>query len=291
MSSRIIEIVFPIFIIILAGFIYGRQQRPEIAAANRMNMMLFLPALVFTALTGKSFALGENLPYLAGSLFIVAGSGLIAWPCARLLGFDTRTFSPSIMFSNVGNMGLPLLLLAFGDAAIGPAATILVTVTFIQFALSPWLIGGHSPITSLWKEPLLIAAFAGLAVSLSGISPWPPLMTACKLLGDISIGLMIFALGIRLASTRVRAWRISFAAALLSPLSGLLMAWLFCRIVEIPRANEDILFVLGALPPAVTNFIFAERYDQEPEKVASIVALGNAAAIIFIPLTLALRLQ
>ena len=41
---------------------------------------------------------------------------------------------------------------------------------------------------------------------------------------------------------------------------------------------------------AVTNFIFAERYDQEPEKVASIVALGNAAAIIFIPLTLALRL-
>jgi hypothetical protein len=42
--------------------------------------------------------------------------------------------------------------------------------------------------------------------------------------------------------------------------------------------------------PAVISFIFAERYRQEPEKVASMVIIGNAAAVIFIPLALALRL-
>jgi hypothetical protein len=40
----------------------------------------------------------------------------------------------------------------------------------------------------------------------------------------------------------------------------------------------------------VSNFIFAERYQQEPEKVASIVMIGNASALLFIPLALALRL-
>jgi hypothetical protein len=40
----------------------------------------------------------------------------------------------------------------------------------------------------------------------------------------------------------------------------------------------------------VTNFIFAERYQQEPDKVASIVMIGNAAALFFVPLALALRL-
>jgi hypothetical protein len=40
----------------------------------------------------------------------------------------------------------------------------------------------------------------------------------------------------------------------------------------------------------VLNFIFAERYHQEPEKVAAIVVIGNAAAVLFIPLALALRL-
>ena len=46
----------------------------------------------------------------------------------------------------------------------------------------------------------------------------------------------------------------------------------------------------GALPPAVSSFIFAERFNQEPEKVASIVMIGNASALFFIPLALALRL-
>ena len=82
----------------------------------------------------------------------------------------------------------------------------------------------------------------------------------------------------------------ALAGAVLAPLSGLAMAWLFCRIVDISRADQDILFVFGALPPAVTNFIFAERYDREPEKVAAIVAIGNAAAIVFIPIALALRM-
>ena len=295
MISRVIEIVFPIFIIVFAGFLYGRRYRPEIAAANRMNMLLFLPALVFTALTGKTFALNENIAYFVGALFIVAGSGLIAWPCARIFKFNTGTFVPSVMFSNVANMGLPLLLLAFGDQAIGPAIIILVTVTFVQFLFSPWIIGGQSPMATMWKEPLLIASVAGVAVSLSGVSLWPPFMTACKLLGDISIGLMIFALGIRLALTKLRDWRIGIIAALLTPLSGVAMAWLFCWIADIftnlSRADQDILFVFGAMPPAVSNFIFAERYGREPEKVACIVALGNATAVIFIPLTLALRLQ
>ena len=38
------------------------------------------------------------------------------------------------------------------------------------------------------------------------------------------------------------------------------------------------------------NMVFAERYNQEPDKVASVVAMGNAAAIIFVPLALAMRL-
>ena len=51
-----------------------------------------------------------------------------------------------------------------------------------------------------------------------------------------------------------------------------------------------LLLVFGALPPAVLNFLFAERYKQEPERVASIVLIGNLAALLFLPLALALVL-
>ncbi len=47
----------------------------------------------------------------------------------------------------------------------------------------------------------------------------------------------------------------------------------------------------GALPPAVLNYMFAERYNQEPDKVASMVLIGNLAAVVFLPLALALVLD
>ncbi len=45
------------------------------------------------------------------------------------------------------------------------------------------------------------------------------------------------------------------------------------------------------LPPAVLNFMFAERYHQEPDKVASMVLIGNLAALVFLPAALALTLK
>ena len=45
-----------------------------------------------------------------------------------------------------------------------------------------------------------------------------------------------------------------------------------------------------ALPPAVMQFLLAERYRQEPERVAAMILLGNALAVVFVPVALALAL-
>ncbi len=38
------------------------------------------------------------------------------------------------------------------------------------------------------------------------------------------------------------------------------------------------------------QYLLAERYDQEPERVAAMILLGNAVSVVFIPLGLALAL-
>ena len=275
MLLRIVSIIFPIFLIVLIGFAVGRRHRPDMSAANRLNMDVFLPALIFSALAAKSFSLADNLPSAIGAVVIVIGSGLLAWPVARLFGYEKKTLLPPVMFNNVGNMGLPLLLLTFGDQALGAAIVLFMVVTLLQFMLSPWLLGREVSLSSISREPFVVAAFSGIAVSLLGITVWPPLMSAIKILGDIALGLMIFSLGVRLATARLSAWGIGVAGAILAPLTGMLMAWMFSALTGISRADQDILFIFGALPPAVTSFIFAERYDQEPDKVASIVIIGK----------------
>jgi hypothetical protein len=46
------------------------------------------------------------------------------------------------------------------------------------------------------------------------------------------------------------------------------------------------MYLFASLPPAVFCFMVAEQYKQEPDKVASIVLLGNLAALAFVPLGL-----
>jgi len=290
MLLRIAGIVFPIFIIVLVGFFYGRRHRPEMTAANRLNMTIFLPALIFSVLAGKTFNLSDNLGIATGCVLVVIGSGFLAWPLARLFGYEAKTLVPPVMFNNVGNMGLPLLLLTFGDQALGAAVVLMLVVTMMQFSLAPWLLGGNLQLSVLWREPLIVAAILGVIVSLCELPVWTPIMTASKLLGDISLGLMIFSLGVRLSTANLSAWGIGLAGAIATPVTGMLIAFGFGSLTGLNRLDQDILFVFGALPPAVSCFIFAEQYNQEPEKVASIVMIGNASALLFIPLALALRL-
>ncbi|MDD2882437.1 MAG: AEC family transporter [Rhodoferax sp.] len=290
MFLRILSIVFPIFIIVMIGFVYGRKRQPDMAAANTLNITVFLPALFFSALAGKTFNLADNIPIALGSTGVVLGSGLLTWGFARLAGIDPKTLVPPSMFNNVGNMGLPLMLLTFGEQALGAAVVLMLVVTVLQFSLGIWLLSGRFNASMLWREPLLLAAGAGIFVSLSGLTMWPPLMVAVKLLGDISIGLMIFSLGVRLATAHLSAWRIGMVGACVTPLTGMLVAWVLGLAMPLTPTEQAMLFVFGALPPAVSCFIFAERYKQEPEKVASIVIIGNVAALFFIPLALALRL-
>jgi len=290
MLLRILGIVFPIFIIILVGYVYGRRHNPEMTVANTLNMEIFLPALIFSALAGKTFNLVANLPIVLGAFPVILGSGVLAWPLARLFGFDPKTLVPPVMFNNCGNMGIPLLLLAYGDQALGAAVIFLLLTTLLQFLIIPWLVNGRLQLGTLWREPFVVAALLGVIVSVGEVTVWAPLMTATRILGDISLGLMVFSLGVRLSSTPMNAWKIGTVGAIATPLTGMLIAWGYGVLAGLKPLDQDMLFIFGALPPAVTNFIFAERYKQEPDKVASIVMIGNAAALLFIPLALALRL-
>ena len=290
MLLRIVSIIFPLFAIVLAGWLYGRRHRPDMALANQLNMDVFVPALVFAALAGKSFDLLSYQALAVGGIAVVLGSGLLAWPLARLLQVDTKTFLPPMMFNNSGNMGLPLAVLAFGEAALPAAVVLFLVENLLHFSLGVWMLDHRARLITLWRMPMMLAALAGLAVSLSGAALWPPLLTAIRMLGDISIPLLLFTLGVRLADATFQAWGIGLAGAVARPVLGMLIAWGAGWALGLSPQHQGMLLVFGALPPAVLNYVFAERYRQEPDKVASIVMVGNVASLLFIPVALAIAL-
>ena len=290
LTLRLAAILFPIFGIVAAGYFYARHHKPEMAVANRLNMDVFVPALVFAAMAGKSFDLVAYAPLALGAFIVLASCGLLAWPIARLIGSQPKTLAPPMMFNNSGNIGLPLAVLAWGEEAL-PAAVILFMVeNTLHFSFGARLLDPNTRLLTLWRVPVVFAAIAGLTVAILKIPIWPPLVIAIKMLGDVSVPLLLFSLGVRMTDVSFREWKVATGSAILRPLAGMLIAAGAIQLLGLQGREAAMLLVFGALPPAVLNFLFAERYKQEPQRVASIVLIGNLAALVFLPLALVLVL-
>jgi predicted permease len=290
MLLRIVSILFPLFAITALGYLVGKRLKPDLGHANKLNMDVFIPALVFAALANQEFRIIEFVPLLVATLAVVIGSGLAGWMLARTARIAPKTFMPPIMFNNCGNLGLPLAVLAFGEAALAPMVVIFMVSNLLHFSFGAWLLDHRIRLGSVWKVPSVLATFAGVAVGIAGIEIWPPLMIAIRMLGDVSIPLMLFALGVRLTESSISSIGLGVFGAVARPLVGMLLAWGVMRVVALPPDQQALLLVFGALPPAVLNYIFAERYHRDPEVVASIVLIGNVAALVFLPIALAMVL-
>jgi len=286
MVSQIFSIIFPILAIVLVGYLYGRRHAPDMAAANKLNIEIFVPALIFDVLSGKEFNLGEYQLLAVGGLAVIFGSGLLAWPIARLLNYQFKTFVPPMMFNNSGNMGLPLALFAFGEAALPAAVVLFIIENTLHFSVGIKMLDSRSSIMGLLKSPLLIASLAGLVVAVMHIEIPEVVAIPIEMLGQVSIPLMLFALGVRLIHIDWHAWRIGVAGAIVCPLSGILIALGMGALLSLDDSQYAMLLVFGALPPAVLNYMLAERFNQQPEQVASIVMMGNLASMAIIPAVL-----
>jgi len=191
-----------------------------------------------------------------------------------------------MMFNNSGNMGLPLALFAFGEAALPAAVVLFIIENTLHFSVGIKMLDSRSSIIGLLKTPLLIATIAGLMVAVMKIHIPEPLAIPIKMVGQISIPLMLFALGVRLIHIDWRGWRIGVTGAIVCPLSGILIALGMGALLSLDHSQYAMLVVFGALPPAVLNYMLAERFNQQPEQVASIVMMGNLASMAVIPTVL-----
>jgi len=291
MFVRILGIILPVFSVVALGWVYAARVKPDLGWVNRINIAALLPALVFSALASKDFELKSNLPLIAGSIGVVVGSGLLAWPFAKLLHVDHRTWVPPMMFNNCGNMGLPLAYLSFGQPGLSAMVTLFSISNLAHFTLGVHIVKRDAPIGPIFRSPMVIATFLGFAFALAH-PPMPEwLMLAIKMVGDAAIPLMLISLGARLAEAKFDDLRLGILGGLVCPLTGIAIAGLLALVLDLDPTQQGLLFIFGSLPPAVLNFMVAEQYGQEPSKVASIVLVGNMMAVLFVPLGLSLALR
>lgn len=284
--SILFPVLFPIFILILIGYLYAKTRPIDMEFANRLNMDVFIPALLIDALSRESFYLLDYQSLTFAALIVVLLSGVIAWISAKALKLSVPMFVPSMMFNNCGNMGLPLAVLAWGSDALSAAVVLFLSSNLLHFTLGTYIVGGKVSWWNLLKMPVNIATIIGLFFSFTQWGIPSAVHKPIEMLAQIAIPLMLVSLGVRMTTVDLKAWRIGLIGAIACPLISVIAAFAVLFFIPLEPYQRVQLLMFAALPPAVLNYMFAEKYQQQPTEVASIVVVGNAFSIFVLSLML-----
>ena len=286
MIEHVFSIVAPLFLIVAVGYVYGGWVNPEMGITNRLIMDVFIPALIFHVMIQKDFYPTQYVWLIVAGVILMLGSGLLAFLLAKALGWGTRSFVPPAMFSNWANLGIPLYVLALGDQALDGGVMLVVAGNILCFTLGAYIYSGSVSIIKVLKTPIIIAVMLGLLFNALQIQVPMFIDTPINMLGQVAIPLMLFSLGVRLTKVSLSDYVIGSVMAVFCPVVGVAIALLLIQVIPMSELHANILVLFGALPPAIINFMLAEQYNNDPEKIASMVVIGNLATIITIPIAL-----
>ena len=284
---QILSIMFPIVAIVAIGTVLGRATSLDMDTPNRLNLDVFVPALVFSSFADKTFTLVPHISLALACLAIVLVAGVIAWLISKLGHYPFATIAPPMMFHNAGNVGLPIMLLAFGKPGLVTGLVLFLVGNLTHYGLGTYILNAGQGIKIVLRQPVIWAAIIALSINASPITIPDSVMLPVTMLGQIAIPLMLFSLGMRIANIDFQQWKIGLLFAVLTPAIGFAIAFTLVKLFDFSPIQAGSLLLFGALPPAVMNFLFAERFNQQPKSVASIVLLGNLFALFTLPLALA----
>lgn len=302
---QVINVIIPIFALILAGYICGKSGKLSASASTEVNLFvvwLALPAQMF------DFTAHSNWQELWQPGFIIAfGAGTLLVYFFLLIYYRLQTKdwavasfqSLSGSYANTGYMGIPLLMLAFGDSGLGPAviATLIVVCALFTVATIFIELGVHANrplseiittvVKSLGTNPLLVAPLCGAIWAMTGLELYAPLRQFITFLGAAASPCALVAIGLFLQQKSMApaktTWSLVFAKLILQPF----VVWLIADpILGLPSFWVYSAVLISALPTGTGPFMLAQYYRADGSLISRVVLITTLGSLVTLSILL-----
>ncbi len=306
--SSVVNVVLPVFALILLGFVCRRSGRMGPTGASELNrfvVWLGLPALLFSVVATSTWTQLWQPGFIAA--FTVGCLGVFAFTLGyRLLQkqplVDASLDALGASYANTGYVGIPLCMLVLGDEALQPAMVASIVVVCVLFAIAlacveTGLHAGQGVLRTLGKvswalvrNPLVVAPMLGALWAASDAQLPVPLATLLKLLGAAAAPCALVSLGLFLAQPQpagpVRGvWPLVGLKLLVQPLITWYLAF---QVFALPTLWAYSALLLSALPTGTGPYMLAEFYGREGSRVSRVVLLTTLGSLISLSLILLL---
>jgi len=284
MIDIILGAVVPVLLTAALGYGWTRAGRSfDSTALTLLVTDIGTPSLVFSTFARTSISAGAFAASAAASVIILLGFVIAAAIILRLVGLPLRTYLPSLSFPNTGNLGLPLALYAFGQEGLSYAIVFFTFCSLTNFTAGQAIAAGTVNWRGILRMPIIYAVILGVAASQLDFALPRWLANTVNLLGSITVPLMLLMLGVSLAKLRVAAFPRAFALAMLRIGMGAAIGLAVTSLFGLDGIARAALVQQAAMPVAVFNYLFALRWNNQPEEIAGIVVVSTIAAIFTAP--------
>ncbi len=283
--SQLLDILGPITIITMIGFAMGKSS-VGLHARTLSNLVLMVatPSLVFHTLVSMHIGFATMGQMALAAMLVITLAGALGLVGLWAVGQPIRSFLPSLMMPNSGNMGLPLAALAFGEEGMRLGVSYFFIVALIQYSVGFSIASGSLHLSRLLRQPLIYAVGLVLIVTALDVPVPAMILKTTEMLGGMMIPSMLILLGSSLATLGVSELRSAFAVAFgrlgLGVVSGLAIIWA----LGLDGIAAGVVFILATMPSAIVTFVFAERFSPDAGRVAGGVVVSTVMTFLCLPL-------
>jgi predicted permease len=288
----LISAMLPIALVALVGFGVGRSFELDMQTLARVNIYALLPALVLTSLAETTLALGSAIAIVATFLLNTALLYLLAVGLGRRLAFspdEQKSLIATTLFANVGNMGLPFILFALGDAGLERAVVYLVGSSVMIASVFPIVLKGagvRAGVTFTLRLPVFWAALTGIGLQAVGEAFPVPVERGVTILGQGAIPLALLTLGIQLAHTQFVFGRYELLGAGIRLLISPLLAYSLGTGLGLQGLDRQVVVLQAAMPVAVNSLIWVTELGGDRTRVARTIVLSTFLSLFTLPVVL-----
>lgn len=302
MFAAVIDAAFPVFALILTGWACSKWNLLGASSREGLNnfvIYLALPAQLFGAMSNAPLSeLAQPGFFFSFAIGMFGTAGLYA-----LISRDRSTppidqliNSMSAAYGNAGFMGIPLCLMVFGKAGLGPSViTALFTVSLL-FAVTIMLaelqrleqagVGAaiKKVMGSMLRNPLLVAPVLGVCWSFTQWTMPTPAERFIGLLGDASTPCALIAIGLFLGQTTERVSspavvRIVILKLLFQPaLTAVMVLYVF----DVPKIWAMVAILAAALPVGTGPFMMSQIYQRDAAASARAILISTVLSMFTI---------
>lgn len=285
---NVLNVVLPVLICAGVGYCLAWAKAPfDNKVIGGVVSNVGYPTLIISHLSTTKLEISTFLDMMTAAALAVAGFGVLGFVALKALRLPVRAFLTPLMHGNVGNIGLPITLLALGDAGMAYTMAFVVVVLISIFTVGMWIPAGVFSPRKLATSPIIYAVIISLVLMSTGVGLPQPIAKSFDIMGGLSIPLMLLTLGHTLATLRVQSLGRSVLLTVLHLIVAAAIAFALIQLFGFTGAERGALILCCLMPSSVATYLFIDQHVPEygPD-VAGFILVSTLTTIIVLPLAL-----